>query len=251
MRGGRDLRVGLVCCSTNSAAEFAAQRLVSLDVVSGDAASALSWDVSVIVLRGGDEWMNETVLELRSRGVGTPLLGLRASDDTAGACALLEHGIDGYLPESSADEELIAFVRALARRGPTVSATQGGDVTLSYSARTLRLRGQEFKFGPVAFSVVRYLVENRGRWVSQREIVERAIGSHYRQESAVARVQIHQIRKLLGEYQSCIQQDGRRGCGYRFALDAEQAPSGEGDDGNDAGCSGTMLRGAVADLELQ
>jgi len=247
MRGGRDLRVGLVCCSTKTA-ELTAQRFVGLDVVSGDATAALSWDVSVIVLWGEDEWMNEIVLEMRSRGVGTPLLGLRASDDTGGACALLEHGIDGYLLESSADEELTAFVRALARRGPTASATQSGDVTLSYSARTLRLRGQEFKFGPVAFSVVRYLVENRGRWVSQREIVERAIGSHYRQESAVARVQIHQIRKLLGEQQSCIQQDGRRGCGYRFTLDA---PTGEGDDGNDASCSGTMLRGAVADLELQ
>ena len=54
MRGGRDLRVGVVCCS-KSTAEFAAQRLITLDVVSGDAATALNWDVPAIVLWGGEK----------------------------------------------------------------------------------------------------------------------------------------------------------------------------------------------------
>ncbi|HTU58498.1 MAG TPA: winged helix-turn-helix domain-containing protein [Polyangiales bacterium] len=218
--------------------------------MSGDATCAASWDVAVILLWGNDEWMHERVCELRFRGVGTPLLGLRSTDDTAGACALLDQGIDGYLPENCANEELLAFVRALARRGPVHGATLDSDVTLMSSARTLRLRGRDFKFGPVAFSVVRYLVQNRDRWVSQREIVERAMGSHYRQESAVARVQIHQIRKLLGEQQSCIQQDGRRGCGYRFTMDAEQLDADDRDDSDDSERSGTMLRASSADLEL-
>jgi DNA-binding response OmpR family regulator len=116
------------------------------------------------------------------------------------------------------EQQAVAF--SLARRArwrEDMSAPRRG-FSVDASARSLTVAGQRFEFGPVAFAVLGYLIANEGRWITQREIVERAIGSCYRNDSSVARVQIHQIRKTLGAYRSCLLGDGKRGCGYMFKL---------------------------------
>ena len=178
---------------------------------------ALNADVIAIV--GNDEWALSVLQELRLRGVSTPILVLRQSHGTHGAVALLNGGADSCLSNECDHEERDAVVSAMARRGALRSLTHGSQPMLNDSARTLFFCGESFKFGPVAYSVVRYLVMNQNVWVSQREIIEHAIATHYRPDSSVARVQIHQIRKVLGAYRWCIQQDGKRGCGYMFSVD--------------------------------
>jgi len=107
-------------------------------------------------------------------------------------------------------------VGALSRRGRVRYPT--AEVAIDEASRSLCLHGERFEFGPVAFMVVRYLVVNRDRWVSQRELIERAIATNYRPDSAVARVQIFQIRKVLGSRRYLIKHDGKRGCGYMFTV---------------------------------
>jgi len=184
-------------------------------------------ETAVVTLVGHDDWAQTVVDELRLRGIGAPVLVLRQSGGSSGAVALLNAGADSCLPSESTPEERDAVIAALLRRGP-LRSDGGHQVVLNESGRSLSLRGEQFKFGPVAFAVVRHLVLNRGRWVSQREIVEQAIGTHYRADSAVARVQVHQIRKTLGHYRSCIQQEGNRGCGYMFSLADFRASAASG-----------------------
>jgi DNA-binding response OmpR family regulator len=184
----------------------------------GDIDRFSGWEVSVLVLLGEDAWIAEALCRLRQQGARMPILALRTDRCVEGACRLLNSDIDAYLPNDCDAQELMAVLAALERRGASVRPNAGEPLELLPLARALRLRNREFQFGPVGFLVISYLVTNRGRWVSQREIVERAIGVRFQPDSAVARVQVHELRKRLGEYRACIQQDGRRGCGYRFEL---------------------------------
>ena len=66
----------------------------------------------------------EVIRALRSRGVETPILCLTARDDVADRVAGLELGADDYLPKPFAFAELLARVRALARRPRSLAPQQ-------------------------------------------------------------------------------------------------------------------------------
>ncbi|MET0791640.1 MAG: hypothetical protein ABW061_08990 [Polyangiaceae bacterium] len=184
--------------------------IATSDVSPGDASP------HVLAIVGEDDRVLHVIGELRDSGVQCTILVLRQSDEQRGAAALLDAGADYCLPCDCGADERDAVVRALLRRGEPRNPTSS-DILLDDSAKTLSIFGDAFRFGPVAYSVVRHLVMNRERWVSQREIIEIAIATHYRPDSAVARVQIYQIRRVLGPYRSCIRHDGNRGCGYMFS----------------------------------
>jgi DNA-binding response OmpR family regulator len=169
---------------------------------------------------------------LRRRGVGDPILVLRLSRGSRGACEVLDRGADSCVSSDCGPDELASWLRALCRRGPSRWDLGAPELELTDAARALRIRGTSFHFGPVAFRVIRYLVENRDHWVSQREIIEKALRTHHAAESSVVRVQIHQIRKIMGSYRDCVRLSSQRGCGYTFTLshlpavaNAEAAPA--------------------------
>src|SRR5439155_20391257 len=125
------------------------------------------------------EWAGEIVGALRRRGVGDPILVLRVSRGPRGACEVLDRGADGCVPSDCGPEELASWLRALCRRGPSRWDRGAPELELTDTVRALRIREMSFRFGPVAFRVIRYLVENRDRWVSQREIIEKVLRTHH------------------------------------------------------------------------
>jgi len=170
----------------------------------------------VLGVIGDDDWALDATRNIRAEGSQSPILVLRRSSGSVGAAALLNAGADYCHAHDCTATEIEAVVRALARRGRICTAA--AEIEIDEASRSIFLDGARFEFGPVAFLVMRYLVVNRDRWVSQREIIERAIATHYRSDSAVARVQIFQIRKVLGSRRDLIRRDGKRGCGYMFTL---------------------------------
>src|SRR5262245_56985200 len=81
------------------------------------AATRYSAIVLDVVLPGIDGF--EACRRLRERGVATPVLMLTARTAVADRVAGLDHGADDYLAKPFAFEELMARLRALARRaGP-------------------------------------------------------------------------------------------------------------------------------------
>ncbi|MEI9937249.1 MAG: winged helix-turn-helix domain-containing protein [Pseudomonadota bacterium] len=174
----------------------------------------IALDESVFGVIGDDDWALEVVRTIRAAGSQAPILVLRHSSGSEGAVALLNSGADCCHAHDCEMTEIEAIIAALWRRGPIRHAK--AKVEIDDDNRALYLDGERFEFGPVAFLVVRYLVTNSDRWVTQREIIERAIVTHYRPDSAVARVQIFQIRKVLGRRRNFIRHGGKRGNGYMF-----------------------------------
>jgi DNA-binding response OmpR family regulator len=85
-------------------------------------------------------------------------------------------GADDYLPKPFASAELVARVRALARRAhpavPPVLAR--GELALDPALRLASRAGRRLELGPKEFAVLELLLAAQGRVVSAEELLERA-----------------------------------------------------------------------------
>jgi DNA-binding response OmpR family regulator len=100
----------------------------------GALAFAADRDYDVIVLDRGLPDLDglEVLRLLRSRGVATPVLMLTALGSLEHRVTGLDAGADDYLPKPFAFAELLARLRALARRAPDVGGERlsAGDIVL-------------------------------------------------------------------------------------------------------------------------
>ena len=81
-------------------------------------AYALTGQYDVIVLDGMLPGLDglEVARQLREAHISTPILMLTARDEVSDKVAGLDHGADDYMTKPFASEELLARIRALARR---------------------------------------------------------------------------------------------------------------------------------------
>ncbi len=154
--------------------------------------------------------------ELRAAKPALPILVLSALDQVEERVDGLDRGADDYLSKPFALSELLARVRALLRRGKT--EVPGAVVTISDLevdlAKHLVLRkGAPVKLTPREYSLLVYLVNNRGRVVTRTEIGEHVIDREFEPASNTIDVSIAGLRGKLGEPQLIRTV---RGAGYRL-----------------------------------
>ena len=121
----------------------------------------------------------EVARQLRRREYETPVLMLTARDSLPDIVGGLDAGADDYLTKPFSFLELLARIRALARRNEfrrkTVLEVQ--DLVLDVSRlRTFR-KGQEIHLSQTEFRLLELLVRNAGRVVSRSDILTKVWGS--------------------------------------------------------------------------
>jgi DNA-binding response OmpR family regulator len=124
-------------------------------------------------------------------------------------------GADDYLPKPFDFAELVARVRALARRSaPAVPpALEGGDVTLDPGRRVAFRAGRRLDLSPKEFAVLECLLASGDRVVSAEELLERAWDEAADPFTTAVKTTIRRLRAKLGE--PPIIQTVREG-GYRI-----------------------------------
>ena len=170
----------------------------------GDAAldRALVNDYDVIVLdrdlpgMHGDEVCAKLAGTVRAR-----ILLLTAAGTIADRVAGLGRGADDYLPKPFAFAELIARIRALARRShpavrPVLTAK---GVTLDPARRLATRYGRGLDLGPKELAVLELLMAARGRAVSAEELLERGWDEMADPFSTAVKVTVSRLRRKLGE----------------------------------------------------
>jgi DNA-binding response OmpR family regulator len=170
----------------------------------GDAAleRALVNDYDVIVLDRdlpgvhGDEVCAKLAGTVRAR-----ILLLTAAGTIADRVSGLGQGADDYLPKPFAFAELIARIRALARRSnpavPPVLRAKG--VTLDPARRAATRYGRSLDLGPKELAVLELLMAAGGRVVSAEELLERAWDEMADPFSTAVKVTVSRLRRKLGE----------------------------------------------------
>jgi two-component system OmpR family response regulator len=115
----------------------------------------------------------EVVRRLRARGSAMPVLLLTARDAVEDRVRGLETGADDYLVKPFATAELVARIKALARRNaPKPTLLSLGDLTLDSAAKRARIKERVLELSVREWAVLEYLLANGGRVVSKQQIID-------------------------------------------------------------------------------
>ena len=153
------------------------------------------------------------VRSLRQRGVATPVLMLTARDLLSDRIVGLDSGADDYLVKPFEPEELVARLRAVARRraGASSSKLRLGAVELDLAARSAALDGRRVELTGREWALLEALAQRAGRIVNKRELEALVLGSEAEVSSNALEVHVSSLRRKLGrELIETV-----RGLGYR------------------------------------
>ncbi len=126
-----------------------------------------------------------TILKrLREAGRTTPVLILTARGSWPERVEGIDAGADDYLPKPFRVEELLARLRAIVRRaaGQASSVVDMGDISLDERQMKVTRRGIAIALTPLEYRLFAYLARNRGRVVSQSELIEHVYAQDYERE---------------------------------------------------------------------
>ena len=110
-------------------------------------------------------------------------------------------GADDYLPKPFDVAELVARVRALARRSTAAlpPTLESGDVTLDPGSRTASRAGRRLELSPKEFALLECLLASPGRVVSAEELLERVWDEAADPFTTAVKTTIRRLRAKLGD----------------------------------------------------
>jgi DNA-binding response OmpR family regulator len=164
-------------------------------------ASVYSYDVVVLDRDLPGMHGDRVCATLVERGARARVLMLTASTGIEDRVVGLSLGADDYLPKPFAFAELVARIRALARRAqPAVPPVmRSGDLTLDPARRVVDRAGHRLELSTKELAVLELLLAARGAVVSPEELLERAWDEAADPFSNVVKVTISRLRRKLGE----------------------------------------------------
>jgi two-component system, OmpR family, KDP operon response regulator KdpE len=137
-------------------------------------------------LRG---WSNVAVIVLSARV---------SEKDKIGA---LDAGADDYLTKPFSLGELLARVRAaarrLTRREDPPSILEFGDVSINLTLRSVKKAGVEVHLTPKEYRILSMLAVNEGKLLTQRQLLTDIWGPARNEEAHYLRIYVHQLRQKL------------------------------------------------------
>jgi len=166
----------------------------------------------------------EVCAAIRGTGCTMPILMLTARDEVESRIRGLDSGADDYLTKPFDFRELLARLRALARRGARPILPERlsvGAITLDTRGRRVWVAAREVSCTAKEYALLEYLARRAGDVVSRSDISEHVWDEHYEPFSNVVDVYIQRLRRKLDRAgrESLIRT--RRGEGYQLV--AEQA----------------------------
>jgi two-component system OmpR family response regulator len=181
-------------------------------------AQAAPYDTIVldVMLPGVDGF--EVCRELRSSGVWTPILMLTARDDIEDRVAGLDAGADDYLTKPFSFAELLARLRALARRGQAERPTvlEVGSLRLDPATRQVWRAEREVKLSAKEFGLLETFMRRPGQVLSRLDLLEHAWDYAYENRSNVVDVYVGYLRAKIDRPFGLRSIETVRGAGYRL-----------------------------------
>jgi DNA-binding response OmpR family regulator len=137
---------------------------------------------------------------LREKGIDTAVLFLSARGEASERIRGLNLGADDYLPKPFAFAELLARVRAIARRrlgDPLDGRLQVEDLVLDTQRHSVARAGRSIELTPKEFTLLEYLMRNAEHVVSRAMITEKVWGYSFDSYSNLIDVHINHLRKKM------------------------------------------------------
>jgi two-component system, OmpR family, response regulator len=166
----------------------------------------------------------ETCKRLRADGVWAPVLMLTARDGVEDRVAGLDGGADDYLTKPFSFAELLARLRALARRGsvqrpPVITV---GELRLDPATRQAWRKDTEILLSAKEFAIFETFMRRPGEVLSRYQLLEQAWDYEYENRSNVVDVYVRYLREKVDRPFGKQSIETVRGAGYRLR---EQPPA--------------------------
>ena len=186
----------------------------ALDLAAGDPAYDLIVLDVVLPRRSG----LAVLRTLRDRKVASPVLMLTARDAVSDRVAGLDAGADDYLTKPFSLAELLARMRAVARRGaverPAVVAV--GALRLDPATRRVWRGEREIHLSAREFALLETLMRHPGQVLSRLRLLEAAWDYDYENRSNVVDVYVRYLREKVDRPFGVATIETVRGVGYRL-----------------------------------
>ncbi|MBO0844348.1 MAG: response regulator transcription factor [Nocardioides sp.] len=150
----------------------------------------------------------------------TPVVVLSARAESTEKVQALDLGADDYVTKPFGMEELLARIRAAARRaGSDLPVLEAGDLVVDLPARRVTKGGEVVRLTPTEWGILELLVRTPGRLVSQQDLLHEVWGPAYSKETHYLRVYVGGLRKKLEDDPSSPRHlITEPGMGYRFEM---------------------------------
>jgi two-component system OmpR family response regulator len=181
-------------------------------------AEATEYDAIVldVMLPGTDGF--EVCRRLRESGRWSPVLMLTARDAVEDRVTGLDAGADDYLTKPFSFAELLARLRALARRVPQErpSVLVAGDLRLDPATREVRRGEHEIKLSAKEFALLETFMRRPGQVLSRFQLLEHCWDYGYENRSNVVDVYVRYLREKIDRPFGRETLETVRGAGYRL-----------------------------------
>jgi DNA-binding response OmpR family regulator len=155
--------------------------------------------------------------DLRKNGNKSKILMLTAKSDIEDKIKGLDSGVDDYITKPFDIRELLSRIRAIIRRGEEVNGDvyKIRDIEIDTISHRVFAKKKEILLTLKEYSLLEYLIINKGKVISRLDILEHCWDSDYEMNSNIVDVYIKRLRKKLNdkneEYIKTV-----KGVGYRL-----------------------------------
>lgn len=168
--------------------------------------------------------------KVRGEGNRTPILMLTSRSSSEDIVEGLDCGADDYLTKPFVTRELLARLRALARRGGAGykdDSLRFGDIVLYLSSALLEcaVNGNSVRLGDKEYRILEFMIMNSGRIIPREQLAMRIWG--YESEAEYNNVEVYMsfTRKKLAFIEAKTKIKAVRGVGYELRCeDVQQNP---------------------------
>jgi two-component system phosphate regulon response regulator PhoB len=171
-----------------------------------------------LMLPGIDGFEVCRTLRTEPRTSAVPVVILTARGEESDIVAGLELGADDYIVKPFSPRVLAARVAAVLRRRASALSEQAslrvGDVAIDPTRHEVLIQGRPVELTALEFRLLQYLARHPGWVFTRRQIMQAIGGDDYAVTERAVDVQIHGLRRKLGEPEAYI--ETVRGVGYRF-----------------------------------
>ena len=184
-------------------------------------AGATDYDAVVldVMLPGIDGF--EVCAKLRKESVWSPVIMLTARDGVEDRIAGLDHGADDYLTKPFSFDELLARLRALARRGPVErpAVLSVGDLRLDPATRRVWRGEDEISLSAREFALLETFMRRPGEVLTRFHLLEHVWDYEYENRSNVVDSYVRYLRNKIDRPFGTHSVETVRGAGYRLRKD--------------------------------
>src|SRR6476659_5316425 len=157
----------------------------------------------VILDLGLPDMDGQDVIRRLREWLAAPIIVLSARDEDKQKIRALDNGADDYLTKPFSTGELLARVRVALRHSQHAGDDAGkttfeiGDLKVDLATRRVFVADSEVHLTPLEYKLVVTMVQNAGKVLTHRQLLEKVWGPHQVRETHYLRVFMASLRRKL------------------------------------------------------